>query len=120
MGIAGSAVGSILLAIGLFKYDKLFMYRGAFVISTGNIAIVVAFLILLTESVGDAFAFIFTNIEVVLIIIALILMFAGAIGSGAVPKEYFGIFERFSTFSAVGFNAVLGVYLFKDFNNQES
>ena len=53
-------------------------------------------------------------------IIALILMFVGAIGSGAVPKEYFGIFERFSTFSAVGFNAVLGVYLFKGFNNQES
>ena len=48
-------------------------------------------------------------------IIALILMFAGAIGSGAVPKEYFGIFERFSTFSAVGFNAVLGVYLFNCF-----
>ena len=53
-------------------------------------------------------------------LIALILMFVGAIGSGAVPKEYFGIFERFSTFSAVGFNAVLGVYLFKGFNNQES
>jgi hypothetical membrane protein len=48
-------------------------------------------------------------------IIALILMFAGAIGSGAVPPEYFGIFERFSTFSAVGFNAVLGVYLFNCF-----
>ena len=53
-------------------------------------------------------------------IIALILMFAGAIGSGAVPPEYFGIFERFSTFSAVGFNAVLGVYLFKGFNNKEN
>ena len=53
-------------------------------------------------------------------IIALILMFAGAIGSGAVPPEYFGIFERFSTFSAVGFNAVLGVYLFKGFNKQEN
>ena len=53
-------------------------------------------------------------------IIALILMFAGAIGSSAVPPEYFGIFERFSTFSAVGFNAVLGVYLFKGFNNQEN
>ncbi len=53
-------------------------------------------------------------------IIALILMFAGAIGSGAVPPEYFGIFERFSTFSAVGFNAALGVYLFKGFNNQEN
>ena len=48
-------------------------------------------------------------------IIALILMFVGAIGSGAVPPEYFGIFERFSTFSAVGFNAVLGVYLFNCF-----
>ena len=46
-------------------------------------------------------------------IIALVLMFAGAIGSGVVPKEYFGIFERFSTLSAVGFNTVLGVYLFK-------
>jgi len=53
-------------------------------------------------------------------IIALILMFAGAVGSGAVPPEYFGIFERFSTFSAVGFNAVLGVFLFKGFNNQEN
>ena len=50
-------------------------------------------------------------------IIALILMFAGAIGSGAVPPEYFGIFERFSTFSAVGFNAVLGIYLFNCFKN---
>lgn len=48
-------------------------------------------------------------------IIALILMFVGAIGSGAVPPEYFGMFERFSTFSAVGFNAVLGVYLFNCF-----
>lgn len=52
-------------------------------------------------------------------IIALILMFAGAIGSFAVPPEYFGIFERFSTFSAVGFNAILGVYLFTGFTNKE-
>ena len=27
------------------------------------------------------------------------------------PKEVFGLFERLSTFSAVVFNAVLGVYL---------
>ena len=47
--------------------------------------------------------------------IALLLMFVGAIGSGAAPAQYFGIFERFSTFSAVGFTAVLGVYLFKGF-----
>lgn len=47
--------------------------------------------------------------------IALGLMMAGAVGSGAVPVQYFGIFERFSVFAATGFNAVLGIYLFKEF-----
>lgn len=47
--------------------------------------------------------------------IALIIMLIGAIGTNAVPKEYFGIFERFSTFAAVGFTAVLGIFLFLDF-----
>lgn len=42
-------------------------------------------------------------------IIALVLMFAGSVGSGAVPKEYFGVAERFSTYSAVVFTAVLGL-----------
>lgn len=46
----------------------------------------------------------------------LLMMFAGAIGTGAVPKEYFCIFERFSVFAATGFNAVLGVYLFQGFH----
>ena len=53
--------------------------------------------------------------------IALSLMFAGAIGTGVVPKEYFGIAERFSVFAATGFNAILGIYLFRGFktrNNQ--
>ena len=47
---------------------------------------------------------------------SLALMFAGAIGVGIVPKEYFGIVERFSLFAATGFNAVLGVYLFRGFH----
>lgn len=47
--------------------------------------------------------------------LALATMFIGAIGVGVVPKEYFGIAERFSTFSATAFNAVLGVYLFGGF-----
>lgn len=47
--------------------------------------------------------------------IALLLMFIGAIGVGVVPKDYFGIPERFSVFSATGFNAVLGVYLLSGF-----
>lgn len=44
--------------------------------------------------------------------VALAMMFAGAIGTNAVPKAYFGIAERFSVFAATGFNAVLGLYLF--------
>lgn len=43
---------------------------------------------------------------------ALAMMLLGAIGTGIVPGEYFGIPERFSGFAATGFNAVLGMYLF--------
>ena len=46
---------------------------------------------------------------------ALIMMMTGGIGSGIVPKEIFGLFQRFSNFSATGFTAVLGVYMFKGF-----
>ena len=38
-------------------------------------------------------------------------MIAGPLGTALLPKAVFGLFERFSTFSAVVFNAVLGVYL---------
>lgn len=47
--------------------------------------------------------------------IALLMMAIGAIGVGIVPLEYFGIPERFSVFAAAGFNAVLGIYLFRGF-----
>ena len=43
---------------------------------------------------------------------ALAMMLLGAIGTGIVPGEYFGIPERFSVFAATGFNAALGMYLF--------
>ena len=45
-------------------------------------------------------------------IISLILMFVGAVVSANVPKEIFGIFERFSTYSAVIFTGILGLYGF--------
>ncbi|MBE6014651.1 MAG: DUF998 domain-containing protein [Lachnospiraceae bacterium] len=48
-------------------------------------------------------------------LVALLMMFAGPIGMAAFPPEVFGVFERFSTFAAVGYNAVLGVYLFNGF-----
>lgn len=49
--------------------------------------------------------------------IALAMMFVGAIGKSAVSPDYFGIVERFSVFAAVGFNAVLGVFLLNGFRN---
>lgn len=44
--------------------------------------------------------------------ICLVAMLMGPVGTGLLPASVFGIFERFSTFSAVIFNAVLGMYLF--------
>ena len=46
-------------------------------------------------------------------LIAMVMMFIGSAGTGIVPPEYFGIVERFSVFAAVGFNAVLGWFLFQ-------
>ncbi len=45
------------------------------------------------------------------------MMMIGAMGQGIVPAEYFGVVERFSVFAAVGFNAVLGVFLFDGFSS---
>lgn len=49
---------------------------------------------------------------------ALVLMLMGAVGTNVVPPEFFGIPERFSVFAATGFNAVLGIYLFRGFEKQ--
>ena len=54
----------------------------------------------------------------ILAIISLIFMFIGTVGSQNVSKEIFGIFERFSTYSAVIFTGILGVYGFNIFKNR--
>lgn len=46
-------------------------------------------------------------------IVCLAAMLIGPIGTAFLPKAVFGLFERFSTFSAVVFNGVLGIYLMK-------
>ena len=51
---------------------------------------------------------------------ALLLMIMGAIGTKIIPREFFGIPERFSVFAATGFNAVLGIYLFNGFEKNAS
>ena len=45
--------------------------------------------------------------------IALGMMMVGAMGVNIVPKNYFGIIERFSVFAATGYNAVLGIELYR-------
>lgn len=53
----------------------------------------------------------------ILSIISLVLMFVGAVGSANASKEIFGIIERFSTYSAVIFTGIIGLYgfiIFKD------
>lgn len=52
-------------------------------------------------------------------LVAFLMMFIGAIGTNVVPKEYFGIVERFSVLAATGYNAVLGVYLFMGFRGEK-
>ena len=49
---------------------------------------------------------------------SVLLMFAGAAGSGIVPREYFGIFERFSTYSAGCFTSAIAIVVFVKFNDQ--
>ena len=49
----------------------------------------------------------------ILAIISLVLMFLGAVGSANVPKDIFGVVERFSTYSAVVFTGILGIFGFK-------
>ena len=50
--------------------------------------------------------------------VAFVLMLVGAIGSMSVPKEIFGVFERFSTYSAVVFAGAMGIYWYLDCRNR--
>lgn len=53
----------------------------------------------------------------ILAIVSLVLMFIGAVGSANVPKDIFGVIERFSTYSAVIFTGILGIFGFKKIEN---
>lgn len=53
-------------------------------------------------------------------VVAFLMMFFGAAGSAAVSRAYFGIVERFSTYSAVCFTAGIAVIAFLKFGKIES
>lgn len=61
-----------------------------------------------------------TKAIAILGLIALLLMILGSIGTGVAPKEYFGVFERFSTFSVVIYTAILGLFGYTYNNPQTS
>jgi hypothetical protein len=52
-------------------------------------------------------------------LVVLTFMFLGSIGIGMVPKEFFGLFERFSIFGVVIFTSVLGVFGFSVKNENQ-
>lgn len=52
--------------------------------------------------------------------VSLALMFIGAVGTKAVPKEYFGIVERCSVFAATGYTCLLGICLFFGFKPKKA
>ena len=52
--------------------------------------------------------------------IALDMMLVGAVGMKLVPPQYFSVVERFSVFAATGFNAALGIHLFREENAGET
>lgn len=53
------------------------------------------------------------QILAILALICLVCMIGGAVGSGLVDRAYFGIVERFSTYSAVVFGSALAFYGFQ-------
>jgi len=60
-----------------------------------------------------------TKVIAILGLVALLSMFLGSIGTGVAPKEYFGVFERFSVFSVVIYTALLGLFGYTYKNSQK-
>ena len=52
--------------------------------------------------------------------VALTMMMIGGLGVMVIPNDMIGVLQRFSNFAAVGFTAVLGVYLFNGFSKYHS
>ena len=48
--------------------------------------------------------------------VTFICMLFGAVGSKTLPKEIFGIVERFSTYGIIVFTGILGIYAYRFFN----
>lgn len=105
-----SAIGYSLFPLSSAGYDgSIQSFIHVYVITTLVVVLSIVSLILLAiGSFKDK-----RKVLGILAIVALVLMFIGAVGSQAVPKDYFGVVERFSTYSAVVYTAILGVSVWK-------
>ncbi|MGB4338391.1 MAG: DUF998 domain-containing protein [Bacillota bacterium] len=63
-----------------------------------------------------------TKAIAVLGLAALLSMVVGAVGAGVAPRDYFGVFERFSVYSVVIYKALLGLfgYAFKEMDDSQT
>jgi hypothetical membrane protein len=104
-----SAIGYSLFPLSRKGYDGSFQsFMHVYVITIAVVLLSIISLILISVGAFKSKKKLLGTLSIV----ALILMFFGAAGSGILPKSVFGIVERFSTYSAVVFTAILGIYGF--------
>ena len=104
-----SAIGYSLFPLSSKGYDGSFQsFMHVYVITIAVVLLSIISLILISVGAFKSKK----KLLGMLSIVALLLMFFGAAGSGILPKSVFGIVERFSTYSAVVFTAILGIYGF--------
>lgn len=104
-----SAIGYSLFPLSSKGYDGSFQsFMHVYVITIAVVLLSIISLILISVGAFKSKKKLLGTLSIV----ALLLMFFGAAGSGILPKSVFGIVERFSTYSAVVFTAILGIYGF--------
>lgn len=104
-----SAIGYLLFPLSSKGYDGSFQsFMHVYVITIAVVLLSIISLILISVGAFKSKKKLLGTLSIV----ALFLMFFGAAGSGILPKSVFGIVERFSTYSAVVFTAILGIYGF--------
>lgn len=104
-----SAIGYSLFPLSSKGYDGSFQsFIHVYVITIAVVLLSIISLILISVGAFKSKKKLLGTLSIV----ALLLMFFGAAGSGILPKSVFGIVERFSTYSAVVFTAILGIYGF--------
>ena len=106
-----SAIGYALFPLSSSGFDRTFQsIMHIYVITT--LVVLLSIISLVMIAIGSLKGEVKHNALGILAISSLSLMFIGAIGCNVVSKEYFGLVERCSTYSAVIFTAILGIYGF--------